>query len=98
MQYMASPTLQKRFPGLKDPKVFLQAFWHNRELYTQCANFHWWYLRHSTPTLARAVFSWRWGLQASTDATDEQIKADVYTTRYSELTQKWLNARMTARR
>lgn len=97
-QYMASPRLQKKFPGLQDEKAFLQEFWHNRELYTQCANFHWWYLRHVTPTLARAVYSWRWGLTASNAATDEQIAADTYTTKYAELTQRWLNARTLSRK
>lgn len=91
--YVKSPRLQKQFPGLQDETVFLQEFWHNKELYTQCANFHWWALRHATPTLARAVYSWRWGLTASNEATDEQIAADTYTVRYAELTQKWVNAR-----
>jgi hypothetical protein len=97
-QYMASPKLQSNFPGLQDPGVFLNEFWHNKKLYTQCANFHWWYLRHTTPTLARAVYSWRWGLTASNEATDAQIAADVYTTKYAELTSKWLNARMLSRK
>lgn len=96
-QYMKSPKLQKMFPDLQDEKVFLQEFWHNRELYTQCANFHWYYLRRATPTLSRAVYSWRWGLTASNRATDEQITADSYIVKYAELTQKWLNARTLSR-
>ncbi len=96
--YMQSPKLQKKFPGLKDEKVFLEEFWHNRELYTQCANFHWWSLRHTTPTLARAVYSWRWGFTAQSKATDEQIAADTYTNKYAELTQKWVNSRIISRR
>lgn len=97
-QYIKSPKLQKRFPSLQNEQVFLQEFWSNRELYTQCANFHWWFLRHATPTLARAVYSWRWGLTAANEATDEQIVVDTYTARYTELTQKWLNARTLSRR
>lgn len=89
-QYMKSPKLQKMFPGLQNEQAFLHEFWHNRELYTQCANFHWWYLRRVTTTLPRAVYSWRWGLTASNEASDEQIAADTYTNRYAELTQKWL--------
>jgi hypothetical protein len=84
-QYMKSPKLQKQFPGLQDEQVFLREFWRNRTLYTQCANFHWWYLRHVTPTLERAVYSWRWGLTASNQAADEQIAADTYTIQYIEL-------------
>ena len=96
--YVQSPRLQKMFPGLKDEQVFLQEFWRNQELYTQCANFHWWYLRRETTSLARAVYSWRWGFTASNEATDEIIAADVYTTRYAELTQKWINASTISRR
>lgn len=97
-QYMVSPRLQKKFPGLQDEKVFLNEFWHNKELYVQCANFHWYYLRHATPTLARAVFSWRWGLTASNQASDDEIAADSYTVKYAELTQRWINARTISRR
>lgn len=97
-QYMVSPRLQKQFPGLQDEKVFLNEFWHNKELYTQCANFHWWYLRRVTPTLARAVYSWRWGLTASNEAPDELIEADVYTNEYAELTRQWINVRTISRR
>lgn len=97
-QYMASSKLQRTFPGLQDPEVFLNEFWHNKELYTQCANFHWWYLRHATPTLARAIYSWRWGINAQAEATDEEIAADGYTIRYAELTQRWVMARTLSRR
>lgn len=90
--YMQSPRLQKMFPGLQDESVFLREFWCNQKLYTQCANFHWWWLRRSTTSLARAVYSWRWGFTASNEATDEQITADVYTTKYADLTQRWLKA------
>lgn len=96
--YIKSPKLQKEFPGLQDETVFLQAFWHNRDLYTQTANFHWWFLRHNTPTLQRAVFAWRWGITASNAATDVEIAADEYTNKYSDLTQRYLNARLSARR
>jgi hypothetical protein len=96
--YKQSPKLQKKFPGLQNEAVFLREFWRNRELYTQCANFHWWQLRHATPTLARAVYSWRWGLTASNEATDEQIANDAYTTKYAELTQRWTNARTISKR
>ena len=97
-QYMGSPKLQKLFPNLQNADAFLKEFWHNRELYTQCANFHWWYLRHTTPTLARAVYSWRWGLTASNEASDEEIALDTYTTRYAELTQRYVSARTVSRR
>lgn len=90
-QYMKSPKLQKQFPGLQDETAFLQEFWHNRELYTQCANFHWSTLRRTTSTLARAVYSWRWGLTASNEASDEQITNDTYTTKYAELNKQWIN-------
>jgi len=96
--YIQSPKLQKKFPGLKDQQNFLLEFWRNKELYTQCANYHWYYLRKVTPTLARAVYSWRWGLTASNKATDEQIAADTYTVKYAELTQRWVNARTLTRR
>src|SRR5690242_19521964 len=42
--YIASPKLQERFPNLHDEQAFLNEFWHNKELYAQCANFHWWTL------------------------------------------------------
>ncbi len=97
-QYMKSPRLQKQFPGLQDEKVFLQEFWRNRLLYVQCANFHWYYLRSVTPTLARAVYSWRWGLTASNNATDEQIATDSYTAKYAILTQRYIDARTISKR
>lgn len=96
--YMQSPKLQKQFPGLKDEKVFLDEFWHNKELYAQTANYHWYQLRRSTTTLARAVYSWRWGFTAQSEATDEQIRADAYTTRYAILTERYFNARAISRR
>lgn len=96
--YMHSPRLQKKFPGLQDEDIFLREFWHNTELYTQCANFHWWHLRHTTASLARAVFAWRWGITASDEATEAQIEADAYTTRYAELTKRWITAQTVTRR
>lgn len=97
-QYMKSPRLQKQFPGLQDEKVFLQEFWHNSLLYVQCANFHWHYLRSATPSLPRAVYSWRWGLTASNAATDEQIANDTYTTKYGILTKRWIDSRTISKR
>ncbi len=81
-QWTISPTLQQQFPGLKDEAVFLREFWSNKKLYTACANEHWRYLRRVTPTLNRAVYSWRWGLGASSTASDETVAADTYTKRY----------------
>lgn len=97
-QYMKSPRLQKQFPGLQGETLFLQEFWRNRLLYVQCANFHWYYLRSVTPTLARAVYAWRWGLTASNTATDKQIEVDTYATKYADLTQRWINSRTYSRR
>jgi len=84
-QYIISPRLQKQFPGLKNEAVFLQEFKYNKKLYTQCANEHWRYLRKVTPTLNRAVFSWRWGLTASNEATNETIATDTYTVKYGQV-------------
>ena len=82
--YTKTPSLQKRFPGLQDEHVFLKEFWTNRELYTQCANAHWKFLRIATPSLPRAVYAWRWGLTASRSATDEQIVSSTYIAKYAE--------------
>ena len=83
--YMRTLKLQRQFPGLQDEQVFLKALWSNRELYTQCANTHWLFLRTATPTLSRAVYAWRWGLTASNTATDAKINDDAYVTKYAEL-------------
>ena len=83
--YTRTPELQRRFPDLQDEDVFLKEFWGNRQLYTQCANTHWRFLRKATPTLARAVYAWRWGLTASNLAPDTKVNGDAYTTKYTEL-------------
>ncbi len=80
--YIITPKLQKQFPDLQDERAFLKAFWSNRELYMQCANAHWRFLRASTPTLSRAVYAWRWGLTASNMASDIKIDNDTYVIKY----------------
>lgn len=83
--YMRTTKLRRQFPGLQDERVFLREFWTNRELYVQCANAHWQFLRSATTSLPRAVYAWRWGLTASKEASDMDIANSTYTNKYAEL-------------
>ncbi len=81
--YIKSPRLRVRFPGLEDKATFLNRFWRDATLYMYCANWYWYSLRKNTPSLARAVYSWRWGLTASTKVSDIMISVDPYVIKYA---------------
>lgn len=81
-EYVRSPSLRSKWPGLNDPVAFTTSFKAEPELYRDACNTHWHRMRSKTTSLARAVFSWRWGYTAAIQAKEEQIAQDQYVVSY----------------
>lgn len=80
--YRKSRRLRTAHPHLDDPQSFMIRFRLDANFYAACANEHWQYLRRSTNTVSRAVYAWRWGKTAESNASNMAILFDQYVIKY----------------
>ena len=86
-RYHHEPHLQQLFPGVgEDKDKFLTEFKSNPLLYNSLASAE---FNHNKKVFGgdihRAVFSWRWGLQAAHDAPAANVIADPYVATFDKL-------------
>jgi len=88
-EFMRSPELQRRFPGLFDKVKFLKAMQADHGFYNQIATSHWDRMKKQLHNkIDRVAFAWRWGKNAALHAAPDRIKADPYVKKYMTLRSK----------
>ena len=81
-EYLRSPALRNKWPGLDDRLVFTEHLKNESQLYRDTCNAHWHRIRTKTPSLAHSVFAWRWGYTASNNASNETVNTNLYVMAY----------------
>lgn len=83
--YQKSKALQAVYPNLGDPQAFTAEFKANPEMYNAVASKHFGNLMSTLGTPEKAAFAWRWGIGAAQNASDADVAADPYVTKYKAL-------------
>jgi 8-oxo-dGTP pyrophosphatase MutT (NUDIX family) len=77
--------LKELYPGLEEPKAFMDKFKTDWKFYNLVASSHFMRLMHRHGSPEKAAYAWRWGSTAAKGAEEEAIHKDNYVMRYRDL-------------
>lgn len=77
--------LKQLYPGLEDPKDFMDKFKSDWKFHNLLASSHFMRLMHRHGSPEKAAYAWRWGTGAASGATEDVINKDNYVQRYRDL-------------
>jgi len=84
-QWRKHPELQKKYPNMKDPAVFLAAIKKNPAMYNAIASSHFNTLKQKHGSPERAAYAWRFGSGAAFKAADTKIESEPYVVKYKSM-------------
>lgn len=93
-QWRKHPELQKKFPNMKDPAVFMAAIKKNPAMYNAIASSHFNTLKQKHGSPEKAAYAWRFGSGAAFKAADTKIESEPYVVKYKSMrkaeAERWL--------
>jgi len=84
-QWRKHPELQKQYPNMKDPAVFMAAIKKNPAMYNAIASSHFNTLKQKHGSPEKAAAAWRHGSGAVFKMKPEQIENDDYVVKYKQM-------------
>lgn len=87
-EYKKSPLMQKNYPGLADPAVFLKAFRADPKFYNLLASAHFTRLKARHGDENKAAYAWRHGSGAARLASETLMENDPYVLQYAAMRKK----------
>ena len=81
-EYKRSSAVRSKYPNLEDPSAFESRFRSDPAFYNSLASSHWGHIRALTPSVARAAYAWRFGINGQKAASDEEVAGSPYVKQY----------------
>lgn len=84
-EWHKSDKLKHLYPGLEDPKHFMDKFKNDWQFHNLLASSHFLRLKHRHGTPEKAAYAWRYGSGAAAGVPEETISKEPYVLRYRDL-------------